>query len=152
MGSLRHRIRDDAVDADACEHQRDAGEAHQQQHGEAAQRDRIGEQLFHRDDVVNRLIFIHLVYLAAHGSDQILRIRRRMNYQRRELCGKLRFGKVNLHRVFSVEPVLLDIADDADDGAPGLRILLRAGELDALAKRLLIRPQLSGHSLVDERD
>ena len=40
-----------------------------------------------------------------------------------------------------VQPVLLHVADDADDNAPRLRVALRAGKLDALAERLSVGPE-----------
>ena len=48
---LRDAVRDHAVDADGGEQKRRAGKAREQQHREAALRDRVGHHLVHRLDV-----------------------------------------------------------------------------------------------------
>src|SRR5581483_6430239 len=59
---------------------------------------------------------------------------------------------VILHGRLAFEPVLFDVADDADELAPdgvALRVPLEA---DPLAQGVLVRPELSRHRLVNDRD
>ena len=51
-----------------------------------------------------------------------------------------------------VERVLLDAADDADDGHPRRVVDVEAAEADALADRICARPELLRHVLVDDDD
>src|SRR5215217_5490852 len=101
-----------------------------------------------RNYVVNSLIFIDCKDLAPDGTQNAVRISLSLDDDVIERRRKLTVRKINLHWWLFIERVLRNITYYTNDRAPGLRITFAARKLDSTSNRILIGPQLIGHSLI----
>src|SRR5688572_26365789 len=100
--------------------------------------------------VVNSLVLIDRQNLSPDGAENAVRIALSLDDDVVERRRKLTVRKINLHRWLFIERVLRNVTYHTNDRAPGLGITFAAGKLDSTSKRILIGPQLIGHSLIDQ--
>ena len=133
MGSLFHRIRNHAIDADGGEQDGHGGK-HREQHGAQT----VGGHGF-RFDLLQRLhfgerlVFVDFVYGLAERQRQAGRIHRGAHHQRLEEYGALIVGHIHPGVVAAaIEIVDLFVGDDAHDLPGNLRPQLRFARDDFL--------------------
>src|SRR5438477_8559444 len=127
-GALADEIRDDAVDADAGKQERKSGKNAEQDHGEAARRQRGSDNVIHGLRLVDHLFAVDLLIGAAKrfeqgggglvGPDHQERAAA-SGYIGHVVVGHLQAGQVELRaqglREVGVQAPLVDVADHADD-------------------------------------
>ena len=144
------RIGDHAVDADAREQQSEHGEDAEELHGEPVVSDGCREHVVHRLDVVNRQVLIHTEHRSAHACRHPLRLASGAHHKRERAPRRvLRIGNIDLRVRLRVEPIRVDIADDADDLA---RELFVAPHGQPFTDRVFSGEDAAGERLVDEDD
>ena len=119
---------------------------------DAALRDDVG----HRPDRRDRQIRVHRQHFVAHGAHQGHRIASGAHDERHVADRKardlreLRVRPVELFLHHRAEAVVLEVADDADDGDPGPVAV--AAHADAMAHRVAVLPVHLRQRLVDDGD
>ena len=101
------------------------------------------DDVHHRAGVVNRLLGVDGEHFAADRIDERLRIRRGPHDQRHAVQRLLPRGHEQLGARLAVEPVVLHVADDADDLGLAVRIA------HDLADRILAAEIPPRHRFVD---
>src|SRR5918993_3784994 len=106
-------------------------------------------QFRQRNYVVNSLVLIDCQNLSPDGTQNAVRIALSLDDDVVERRRKLTVRKINLHWWLFIQRVLRNITNYTNDRAPGLGITFAARKLDPTSNRILIGPQLIGHSLID---
>ena len=133
--ALAHRVRDQGVDAERREQQREAGKAAEQHHQEAPRRDRSIDELLQRPEVVAGQVGGDRLQLGADGAGELRRRQGRAHDEiGRRPVAALAHRDVHLVAGALLERQVPDVADDADDPP-----LLGAAAEDVLADRILTR-------------
>jgi len=155
LSALGDGEREDGVDAESDEQERDGGEAGEERGLEAARGkivvDDVGEEHGARDG----LLGVYGPDLLADGLDEGHGIAGGVNG---EVFGvvaevELHIGKIHFGAGGKIESGLMNVTDDADDGEPGLcRGIFVVGALEALAEGIFAGPVVAGHGFVDEGD
>ena len=118
------RVRDDAVQADRRQRQRDDGEDHQHDHRHALPRDRRFQHLVHRAHLEQRQVLVDVSRTAASSAGTIaigspaVAPRRSANVD--DSCVSGRYTCIGVSSASAIE---LHVGDDADDFAPRVRRL-----------------------------
>src|SRR5688500_16500876 len=99
--------------------------------------------------VVNSLVFIDRQNLSANGTQNAVRIALSLDDDVVERRRKLTVREINLHWWLFIQRVLRNITYYTNDRAPGLGTTFATRKLDSTPNRILIRPQLISHSLID---
>src|SRR6267143_3523417 len=144
--SLRHRIRQHAINSNRREDQREGTKQAEQRRTHARGPQPLPQNLLHGLAIGERQIFVQLLHLRAHGAEQRFRIARGAYDERGEGRVLLPHGKVR-HRL-GIFP------DLAHDGGPhdahNLEQVWSNDDSEALSERFLARPHELGHGFVDD--
>ncbi len=150
--ALRHRVGDDAVDADDREQERDAREDGDEVGRVAAHEGgaRVVDDLLHRPHAEDGHFRVELAHEAAHRARHCRRLGVRARDEAHARVRPLRDGEVDDGRGARVEARHLLVADDADD----LEGRLVRGELEghAPAQGVFAVEDARGERLVDDDD
>src|SRR5437870_10579431 len=115
----------------------------------------FADQVLHGLDLRERLVAIDAADLLTHRLGETERIAGGADGQTHAVIQRptrrLRNWLIDHQPRFAVEDELLDVADDSDDGEPGL-IGVELFEPEALAERVAIRPEAPRQTLADDRD
>src|SRR6202171_958856 len=144
--SLRHRIRQHAINSNRREDERERTEQAEQRGAHAGGPQPLPQNLLHGLAIGERQIFIELLHLRAHGAEQRFGVTRGAHDE----CGEgrvlLPHGKVG-HRL-GIFPNL------THDGGPhdshNLEEVWSGDDSEAFSERFLARPDHLGHGLVDD--
>src|SRR5262245_30629617 len=145
---LRHQIGHYAEQPHRSQQQRDAGEASQQKHIEAARAERVIEQLLDRLDVKDRHVRVNRAQHAAHRRCLVRRLSARADDQTR-LYSPRKHGRRDIsHRPrLGVRPDAADIAGDADNRVGPVP---QAAQSDRPANRVFAGPVAARHLFTDD--
>jgi hypothetical protein len=143
----RHRVGDDCEQADDRERQRDEAEHRKHDQREVPRSAHPPHYRIHRRDIADGQARVHVGDCRADRAGGTQRIAGRADGEVLDVARGLP------HRDIDVESGLDDLpvarrADNADDGMPV--IVLAERELEALADRVLARPQTIGGRLADD--
>src|ERR1044072_5906638 len=106
-------------------------------------------QFRQRNDVVNSLVLIDRQNLSPDGTQNTVRIALSFDDDVVERCRKLIVRKINLHGWRFMHRAPRNITSYTNDRAPRFGITFPTRKLDSTSNRILIGPQLIGHSLID---
>ena len=139
-----------ARDAGGRDHEGEAREEKQQRRRQARRVERAGADLVEGADPVDRLLGPDRMDGRAHRALEPPGIAVRAEEERPE-TGELADRQEDLVERRVGDRVLPHVAHDAHDRDP--RVLVLVGlDLDPLADRILARPDVPGHVVVDDRD
>ena len=121
----------------------------QQNHGQPPRRGGAGAGLGQRPEVLHRLLRVDGVDGGPHLRAQVQSVRARPHQHAGGRARPLQERSVELIRRLAVEPVVTHVADDADDGEPGLAVVQR----DPLFERTPALPPVAlGQRPADDSD
>ena len=146
LRALAHRVTHYAIDAHGCEHDCKHGENPNQRGRKSSWRDGIREQPVHSHHVRYWQIRIRFVNHLCDRSRQRHRIGSRPHYHIRGPPSH----EVNVKSWLTIQPKLMHVSRDANDGAP-TRFWIERAEIDALPERVAFGPETPFHRLVDHR-
>src|SRR5262245_2757306 len=145
---LRNQVGHNAEQSHRSQQQRDAGEASQQKHIEAARAERVIEQSLDRLDVKDRHVRVYRAQHAAHRRCLRRRLSARADDQTR-LYSPRKHGRRDVsHRPRLV--VWTDAADIAGDTDNRVRPVPQAAQSDRPAERVFAGPVASRHLFADD--
>src|ERR1700722_1782907 len=152
--ALGDQVRHYAIYSDGGESQREKREEAEHNHRESAAGQRVLHAVVHGAHVVNRQVGIDLVNFFFYGGGQRGGRDVAAQHDVHGLGGVLRVREIKGDARIGSERVLLEAADHADNGQPGIRWVgrVQAAGADAFADGILARPILLGEILVDDGD
>ena len=150
VGPLRHQVRHHAVDADDGEHEREAAEDGHDRGDVLQPNGSFLEHLPHRHDVEHRLLGVDGANRRAGVGDDADGVAVGACQQREVRRRRLRKRPVQRRRIAPPEPVVDDVAADADDGEP--RRVWRPHDPEPAANRVGVRPEAPRHRQAHDRD
>ena len=115
----------------------------EQRRAQARQEDGAGQDLIHRAQLVDRLLRVDVPDHALDGPGERARVALGAGHQRHAGRRALPHRQVDLLLRLALEPLVADVADDADHLALAVRVL------DDLAERTAVGKVAAGHRLVD---